>query len=388
MKNTKKLLSVILVLCLLLTSGIIAFAELDLEPDYENVKATRLVNVPDNTYDNKTCTAIGGIGVKNGVNNKEEMYTVKVYSSNDSVATFYYYPDKEDLTECNIFKLYNAGHANGITVDANNVYIAARKYSNVNGDINKIIQIPRSYIRGLTDGATMTEAINNSQGYKILYPKIANPDPNTSATTPYIDYTYAIGSITRHYDDGRFIIRAEIPGKSSNDHDYAFTRASIKTINGKEEFVVSDNEDHIFFIKNVINYNYGNQDICYSETNGFFLPKSHYEDAARNVILWANIKGGNNDTTKTVGTKVYRCYTPKVILFDRTGDQVNGERRFSKYEVESCAVDSDKELILSVNVEYRQDYVDEIGGTTPAKDRIIQLNRGTNGKFTLDVFNS
>lgn len=60
MKNTKKLLSVILVLTLLLTSGIIAFAA---HTKITVVEATRIVNIPTKKNGEIRCTCIGGLGV-------------------------------------------------------------------------------------------------------------------------------------------------------------------------------------------------------------------------------------------------------------------------------------------------------------------------------------
>lgn len=376
MKHTKKLLSAVLVLSLLLTSGFLAFAT---HTQISNVEATRIVNIPSKKFGETSCSCIGGLGVYSNA-----MYTIKV-SNDNTKAKLYYFEDYTNVTNAGrkIFNLTGVGHANGMTVDTNYLYITTW----TSGNENNIMRIQLSKLRGWTDGTTITPS---TTGVKIFDPIIKDLVNSTSTNTVYKDYPYMIGSITRHYADGRFIIRAEVPGH--NDDDYAFTRASVKTINNVEQFVVSHDEDNIFFIKNVIDDSVTDQDIFYSEDNGFFLPKSHYGgNGARNRILWANIKGGYNDTTKTINGKTYRAYTPTEIVFDRHNDKGWDITRFNVYEVESCAMTPNNELYISINVIYNSAYLvkyDEVNnpdttGDSPAADRIIKLTHDNGQNFTL-----
>lgn len=140
----------------------------------------------------------------------------------------------------------------------------------VDDDDNNIMRIKLSELTNWDDGDTITPS---TTGVKIFDPVIKDFEKSTSEKTVYKDYPYKIGSITRHYDDARFIIRAEVTGYSGDD--YAFTRAEIKKDkydNNKEKFIVSSNEDHIFFVRNVLEKSVKDQDIFYSEDNGFFMP--------------------------------------------------------------------------------------------------------------------
>ena len=175
---------------------------------YDNVKITELVKVPTKTVEDEKCSNLGCIGI-NEANGKNCMFAVKA-GQNDGVAVLYYYPDMSDLTTRKHFIIYGAGHANGMTIDSNYIYITTWSNKNIDeneGISNEIMQIPKNLFNTLSSGSVVPEKSNSTGGIELLQPMKINTDPQTKEDNPYVKYTESFSSITKHKKDNTFIIK-------------------------------------------------------------------------------------------------------------------------------------------------------------------------------------
>lgn len=304
------------------------------------------------------CFGVQAMAVSRG---KNCLYAIKIDGDNAN-AVLYYFPDISNWERKAAFSIYDAGHANGMTVDTKYIYICAKP----NGEEeNEIIRISRKYIEdkaaliATEENITVaTEILSKRLGddnYKIMQPMVINPDESQRASKPYVEYTGGFSTITRAESTGKFIIGKKISGVDRTQYN-GFTRAEI--ING--EFVVSSDPDDIFLVKNsVVNSDASRQDIYYRQGYGLFIGRwygegdttSPYYHKANNVILWADIDGTSNETYAG-----YRCYTPDKIKIYMDNYKVDGITVYEKFEIESMGITSNGNLIATFNVIYTDAY--------------------------------
>lgn len=348
---------------------------------YSNITTTRLTSVPTGSG---ICTAVGGISIGK---NKNSMFCVKS-SGDDTVAKFFYFPDLSNINSSTtrIFTLYDAGHANAMTIDGTYVYITCwRKPESANSAEakNKIMLIPRAVIAATSNGGTLPAETATTDGYKVITAKVENTDPATKDSVPYVDFDYAIASISLYNGNKSFIIQYT---KGVTDNDFCYTTAELITYNGEEIFLVSEDADDIFYIKNNLKYQDATeQDICYSAGNGFFLG-AWYNDynSNKSVILWSDID--SIEEYKTVNGVQYRYYTPDLISIDKSNSTYNGITKFSKFEIESLAFTKAGEMIAAFNVANTQNYIDAYYADTndnPPADSIFKITHDDGENFVL-----
>ncbi|MGN1442969.1 MAG: hypothetical protein ACI4XE_03880, partial [Acutalibacteraceae bacterium] len=345
MKNrmTKKILSLIAVVLAVCALGTSVYAAVVV---YSDVETTWLDFLDPQTVNNIPYDAVGGIATGKTRNSMFVLLSERNnggHPATEQRALFYDYPNINNLSNRHYYTLPYAGHANGMTIDDNNIYVCGwTMYGEGTGNQannthnNWIIMIPRTMFTALrqgNNGATMpkddrtTEAV---EGYSILYPKVKHIA--SDGTVTYTDYTGVITCITLHGSNGHFIINYS--GVASGN-DFCFTTAKIETVNGKKYFVVSDNINDIFFVQNNAAYqNSMSQDICYAPGHGFFIPRwySTY-NSTKNIIFWADIDGASS--TKTVNNVNYRYYIPDKINVDKTNSTFtnsDGEKK-KKFKV-------------------------------------------------------
>ena len=340
-----------------------------------------LFDVPDQPYTSNNCTNISGIGIGKTQNS---LFVVKSHDTdNHTDAAFFYYPDMNYPSTCRIYRLKYAGHANGMAVDNNYIYITASSnaqnpnYPHPN-TYNCIIRISRSLIASLSNGAT------------INYSDYTTFEPVKEVSGTYSTYGKNISMITKYNTNGKFIINFD---ELSTSTRFAFTTAEIKTVGGQEKFVISTNHNDIFFVENNLSGSGTSKvDICYSPNCGLFIPKWYGKMAAsktnrnKNVILWVNnVNGSYTNVSTTYGS--CNCYTPRKI--NHVVTDVDGDYTLTKFEMESVAFDQNDEFIFSANIQYTK--TSQIGlddADTYDDDGIFRLyHNGTNHKFLLTNYN-
>ena len=364
---------------------------------------------------NVQCSSLGGIGIGN--NGNECFYALKASGyeqlgnvMQEQYANFYYFPNlstmKTDFQNGNygVYQLKYAGHANGMAVDSNNIYITgyvvneARDGHTATGSNqqnntynNWIIMLPISVVSQMAsngfyqNGAYIPKYNANSgtNGYRILYPKIKNSNGN------YVRYQKEITAITKYDTDGSFIINTEIPGISESDA-FQFVKAEIKTINGSTEFVVSNNPLDYFLVENNLQQHITTpQDICYKPACGFFIPRFYgNNNSGKTVIAWADIHDTTNYQWIAGTNESYKMYTPTKINLNKTNyteqSPATGQvvLKYSRFEVESIAISQDNNLYAGMDIALTSEYAGPNGNRQ--FDGIYKLTFGSPAKkFTL-----
>lgn len=348
------------------------------------------------TYDNEIyCSGINAMGISSDNNNC--LYTIKIDSDNEAAAIMYYFPNISDWTTYKKFDLYGVGHANGMTVDEDYIYICASRTKNVTNPNNKIVRISRNYISSLYNAEEpILTASTTNENCKIMQPKKVNPNVSDRATTPYVNYTEKFSTISMDKSSGTFIIGKVFDNVDSLEYN-GFTRARIID----NEFVVSTDINDMFLVKNNIVYqNAARQDICYASGYGLFIGKWYRKpaydpddditdeeddnrDPTKNVILWANI-----DKKATESHKGYKLYIPDRILID-VGDYVSKEynvKMYTFFEIESLGITNKGNLVANFNInyteEYRTAYRNE-NGVNPSRGGIYKITREDGSQYKL-----
>ncbi|MGN1418398.1 MAG: hypothetical protein ACI4W6_03635 [Acutalibacteraceae bacterium] len=397
---TKKLLSLIAVIvavCIFATSVYAVVIT------YSDVETTHLVALPTRTIDEIDYTGVGGIATGK---TKDSMFVLKAerqsasdgsYTSHEQKALFYDFPDIENLSNRHYYTLPYAGHANGMAIDDQNIYVCG--WTTIDGHVdnqennehnNWIIMIPRKIFTELRkgpDGVDMPKDNRNTEeveGYSILYPKVKSVAADGTVT--YSDYENVINRITLHGSNGSFIIGYEKNNLKSEDYNL-FTTAELETYNGKTLFVVSESPDDIFAVENNIAYkNATNQDICYAPGHGLFIPKwygtnlnDEYYKPTKTVILWADIDGAY--TTRTIGNMTVKYYIPNRINVDKSGSKYNGSiYKFESFEIESIAFTQDGDMLFSCNIRNTEEYKN----IANYADSVFKLTHDNGQQFVLN----
>lgn len=313
-----------------------------------------------------TTTRIGSISNSDGMLGMQGMCVTATGSNNrlfvarinndNTLAKLYMYKDYTAMSNSKddsygVFTLDGfAGHANGMAVDDNYIYITCW-YGNTN--TNKIARISRSKLWSMykatteIDKGTITPDMDGCTVLTAYY---------NSNDQAYSGIIYAI----TYYKDGKFIINYDVRGSeefySSSTKVIYYTTAEVK--NGK--FIVNDSPSEIFCVDAGTTKQDG-QDIGYGAKSGFFIALTIGE--TKNKIVWVKLNSlsGNN-----------RAYTATNSKYRHINLNMS-ENVFSKYELESISVGKDYNLYGNVNT-ILADNADEKYGAF-ASDGIIKIER-------------
>ena len=308
-----------------------------------------------------------------------------VMKSNDDVTKkgkLFYFPNFSVSSSCAVLTVDYVGHANGMAIDDNNIYLTASSEISQNiepHDDHFILKIPRSVIHS----KALIKFANPSQDVLIEEedPTIPGVDGftwlpfmvgNITTGQPTGPYPYTIGRITC-YDgngesrNGNFIVTYHINNNNSFEYNHtAYTRAKLITYNGSEVLLLSNSLNDIFVIKNTIQHDpndpltYANGNILYSSECGFFDPKflkvtvDNYGRRTKNVILWADID--STPSSVYINSNYYRCFIPDKINLNAKNeadpDIGNSNKMYSKFEIESMAFDENNNMYIAANTKY------------------------------------
>lgn len=270
-----------------------------------------------------------------GANNR--LFVVRVSDTNTN-ATLYMYKDYTTMSNNNnagqfgTFNLPNlVGHANGMAIDNNYIYILRGNNENF---IPEVVRIKRSH---LWDMYNDTDAVNKGT-------LTINPGKVDILTAEYSDGTQfnadvvdaddadEIHAIT-YYQDGEFIVKTTRTGNSILN----FTTAKVV---GDKLVVSKDASDKFQVVFDVTGTR--GQDIGYDPDCGLFIVISE-KGAPYNKILWINLN--DNNRVYTQGSSDYR-----IINVNKSPDI------FKTYELESVSIGSDNHMYASVNTVVAGEY--------------------------------
>lgn len=353
MKRFKKM-TIMLITAITILSCFSIFASATLDSSFERI--IEIHNVKYDNDDNHECKNISGIatGMKTTTNggqiiNYNSLFVAKCRDKNNFTdIAFYYFPNMHNTNNKRVFRVKYAGHANAMTIDSTNIYLTA-SMSSSNHDPNyphgagtTLIQINRSYLASLSDGATINLDNPNTNvidGYQAI-------KPVTYSNGTYTDYTASIGNITKFSANQEFIISYSLSSVASG---FCFTKATIQTINGEKKLVVSTDPADIFIVKNETGFTpYTHPDLEYYPSHGLFIPKWKGESGCENSILWIPSLSSSY-TWKTIGGNQYREYTPTAITVDATNIVEYNVQKYTTFELEAVAMTAENELIFSAN---------------------------------------
>ena len=340
-------------------------------------KITRRADLPDVIIDGFDCRAVNAMGVSRKANC---LFTIKI-SSNEERAILYYFHDITKWDEYIWMELEGVGHANGMTVDTNHIYICTSSNETTTTPNNKVVRIFRDDIEMASEGDVFSVAEGNMYEMNVV----------TISNDQYIPYTDKFSTIARDNDTGTFIIGKSITNVTDSKEYNGFTRAEVDGAN----FVVSSDTSDMFLVENNIDYkNAAKQDICYVSGSGLFIGRwyRNYSNTAsdnaqrnptENYILWADIEG--NPDYQYMG---YDCYTPDKIAVDVTGyiDEEFNVVKYSFFEIESLGITAKRNLIATFNVDYTTAYENAYEakyGSAPIKDGIYKITKTDGSKFIL-----
>ena len=392
----RRILSVILaltIICSLFVTAITAYAV----ATYSNTETEHIASLPSKTIDGISYRGVGGIAIGK---NKNSMFVVKAQelgsTSTEDYALFYDFPDINNTENRHHYLLPMAGHANGMTIGPKDVYVCGWSLGGSNVDDgntynNWIVVIPRELISALrrcSDSNIYMDSYCESHPevpkYYVMHPKTKTVLDDGSIE--YNDYQEEIKSITLYNNSSSFIISYAPLNTDGAAGDIAYTVARIENYNGEKVFVVSEDPDDIFIVKNnAANKKAVGQDICYSSGNGLFIPKwygknssnNKYYNPTKTVILWANIDG--ECSYKTIDGVAYRYYEPDRIVIDKSKEKDgNGEIRYTSFEPESIAFTKSGELLFSCNTRRNPD------ATGAYADSVFKLTHSGGQNFVLN----
>lgn len=345
---TSIMLAILIIVCQLF---LVIAATVDI-----STKTTRIASVPTGSTN---CGAMEGLCVTaSGSNNR--LFVVKINENLDRVM-LYMYKDYTTMSNSSNdsygrFTLDGfAGHANGLAVDDNYIYITCWYRAN-GANKTKIARISRSKLwrmykaTSAIDKGTIT---SETAGCTIL----------SSFYSDGRAYDKTINAIT-YYKNGKFIINyaanaSERYYTSSNKVLY-YTTAKVE--NGK--FIVNTTPSEIFCVDTGFSHSVG-QDIGYGASNGFFIAQWLGDTASganmtKNKIIWIKLNSLSGN---------YRVYTAANSKYRHIN--VNKSANiFTKYELESVSIGSDKCLYANVNTAI-------VSGANPnyATDAVIRIER-------------
>ena len=359
---------------LLLTLAIISAFFVTAYAAYDPIAAvvTRIAKIPNRETGT---SAMGGISVAVTGSNKR-LFVIKANDNNDT-ATLTMYLDYEDMNygeneDFGYFKLDGiVGHANGMAIDDDYLYITCWQTNDTNG--RKIARIKRSVLwsmyrtaSGEKNKGTLTAT---SEGVTIL------PVEFSDGT----EYNNTIKSIT-YYKNGQFLIgfqqkqsyfenNPNFTNIDTNTYKYITYTTAYVSDTDTPKFLLNKSDTDIFHIA-VENKSAVGQDIGYHENCGFFVVRWDYDQNSQinvdNEIIWIRLNSL---------TGANRIYTPDNSKYRIIN--VSGGSDYNKFELESVSFGSDKTMFASVNC--------ASSNNTYNTDEVIKIKRptgvGTNGNI-------
>lgn len=337
---------------------------------------TRRADLPDVDIDGFDCKAVNAMGVSRS--NKNCLYTIKI-SKDEDRAIMYFFENISNWNNKIWVELEGVGHANGMTVDTNYIYICAHTEEEEILNNNRVVRISRTAIENANEGDVFSVANDKMQEMNVV----------TESNGTYTQYTESFSTITKDVNTGTFIISKDIADETNSKQYNGFTRAEVDGAN----FVVSTDPADMFLVENNIDYkNAARQDICYVSGSGLFIGrwyrKASQDNALRNptenYILWADI-----DRYRDYKYMGYDCYIPDKIVVDVTGyiDEEFGVVKYSFFEIESLGITGQRNLIATFNVDYTSEYEDAYEAkykSKPVKDGIYKITKDNGTKFVLN----
>lgn len=295
----------------------------------------------------------------------KRLFVVKV-SSDDQKAMLYMYKDYTTMDnssddEYGRFTLSGfVGHANGMAIDDNYIYITGWNSKNGSNG-NKIVRIKRSMLwskyKSTTaiDKGTLTADSSGCTILPVVYSDGSSFDKN-------------IASIT-YYKNGQFLVAYQLNRNNSKDSQFfegvnldenkdyfSYTTAQIS--NGK--FVVNNSKSDVFRVSFDVKNTTG-QDIGYDPDCGFFIVR--WLGGAKNSIIWVKLNSLSGEN------RIYEKDNSKYRII-----KVNKSSGiFNSYELESVSIGSDNCMYASVNTVV----TDSEKYSKYSKDGIFKIERPT-----------
>lgn len=350
-----------------------------LEP-ITNVKTTEIVKIPSKTYNGVDYTGVGGVStdLESG---KTSLFVCKK-GDDEQYAALYYYPNITDTSARDtyyVYRLPKAGHANGMTITDEYIYVTGWTHGEDNIGVgqqegntynNWILEIAISTIKGLDDNRNGD--IIPESAVKIFKPVYHKPNP--TATSKFNYYKKTIASITQYIDDDTFIIgRPTVIETTDNEtqkkntyFEYRIAKIETDPDDGKRRFVVSTDYNGRFLVKNNMYideqtgsvYDPTGQDICYSPDAGFLIAKwfGNLGSKCKNIILRVDLSELHSGI-ETIDEDDYKYYVPDQIVVDHTETRGRGELKYTKFEIESISISPrNKRMLIACNVEYTEEF--------------------------------
>ena len=372
MKKTLKRLTAIVLVALMIIGQIF----LAIAASVDITAATKRIGSVSSANENSELTpGISWAGMQGmcvtatGSNNR--LFAVNIRESENKVK-LYMYKDYTSMTNSDdddygTFLLNGiAGHANGLAVDDNYIYITCwSKKTSENG--NKILRISRSKLWSMYKATSDTykgEIEVDGTGCTIL-------------SSYYSDgniYNGVIYSIT-YYKNGKFIINYDVKSSekyTKDDHPTKiiyYTTAEVQ--NGR--FVINNSPSEIFCVDTEV-VNPKGQDIGYGASNGFFIVlwlgnDTTNVDMTKNTIVWVKLNSLSG---------IERFYSSSNEKAKYRHINVNkSESIFKKYEMESVSIGSDNCLYANVNTGIKTGYEKYEDNAIIRVERSVPVNNST-----------
>lgn len=335
----------------------------------------------DVSFENKiptyaSASSVGGISV--GTSNNR-LFTLKANDEKFQVSVLYYYSNlySSAAPKKIVFKDNLLGHANGMSLDDNYLYITGWQISKDSNVKTRIMRVSRSAIAAMSDkddvklsDSSSTTNINVNmtiKGKKYNVLKEIKPLKQDGSL-----YKGDINAITRlNYNKTnandpivKFIINYDLSKSSlslpfNNNEGLAYTIATLR--NG--QITVSENESDIFFVRTngvlyrengsgtlqTLSYN-TKQDIFYEPGYGLYIPVWNTQVRAKSIVLRVDMTPFNSSHSG-----VMELTPSTVTVFDFSA-------YCTKFEIESIAFvkkESDKttackKFIFGANIEGSQ----------------------------------
>ena len=336
-KSISLLLSMMIIISVLSGVDLLAQAADIHDVSVSNVKT--VFKIHNITYNGTVTTNLGGISAGTANN---RVFAVKS-SSNQTVATFYYYDNiydtayaKETKTPLRIvFPNSFLAHANSMTVDDDYVYISMWKKDSTTNR-NKIMRVTRKYISSVKDRAVVEDAgkIGNSENhkYKVLLKSGEKVEFCRDFTVKYTDgseYNKSITQIAKYsYDKENGITKFLITASKKNDNERYYAVATLKN-----NAITVEKGETFTLLNNLPNDSITAQDIFYDSKYGLYVLYWGYKNDTgkgsnvKNYVVRYNISSLKN---KTKGVSI--SYQPSKII------GINGSSsKYDQYELESLA---------------------------------------------------
>ncbi len=327
-----------------------------------NADTTRIASIANTTADGYECDGMGGLSVTaTGSNNR--LFVLKADDA-DKRAVLYMFEDyttmknNENSGKYGKFILKDfVGHANGMAIDDDYIYITCWKNDENNTNGKKVARISR---KTLWSKYKSTSSVNKGT-------LTADSGGCTILPVVYSDgsaYNESVKSIT-YYKNGKFIIGYPVDKNSEffegitidQNKDY-LTYTTAQVSDGK--FVVSKSKSDVFHVS----FNHKNtvgQDIGYDADCGFFIIR-YFKEKEKNSIIWIKLNSlsGENRLYESDNSK-YR-----IIKVNKSSSI------FETYELEAVSIGSDNCMYASVNTRVTSDEYSQY-----SKDAIIKIERPT-----------